>query len=78
MGINDSETEFENVRRAPIISNISQELVLKINYSDTEFESVSRVPIKSTENMHNSQIEFTKRGIIENFKQKFVENERKT
>jgi len=27
MGINDSEAEFENVSRAPIISNTSQELV---------------------------------------------------
>jgi len=56
-----------------------------INDSDTELESVSRVPIKrnttqklkSIENMHNSQIKFTKRGIIENFKQKLVENERR-
>jgi len=85
MGINDSEAEFENISRAPIISNTSQELVLGINDSDTEFESVSRVSIKrnttqklkSTENMHNSEIEFTKRGIIENFKQKLVENERR-
>ncbi|XP_037731345.1 cell wall protein DAN4-like [Drosophila subpulchrella] len=85
MGINDSEREFENVSRAPTFSNTSQELVLGISDSDTEFESVSRVPIKrntthklkSTENIHNSQIEFTKRGIIENFKQKLVENERR-
>jgi len=78
MGINDSEREFENVSRAPTFINTSQEFVLGISDSDTEFESVSRVPIKrntthkleSTENMHNSQIEFTKRGIIENFKQK--------
>jgi len=39
MGINDSEAEFENVSRAPIISNTSQELVLGINDSDTKFES---------------------------------------
>jgi len=85
MGINDSETEFENVSRAPIIRNTSQELVLGIYDSDTKFESVSRVPIKrnttqklkSTANMHNSQIAFTKRGIIENFKQKLVENEKR-
>jgi len=37
MGINDSEREFENVSRAPIISNTSRELVLGISDSDTEF-----------------------------------------